>query len=555
MEKLYQSATLCQKISKIFKKEKNMEPLTYQFYQEHSQEYAEKTRAMEMQNFIHRWARLLPPHAQVADLGCGAGRDLRLFKAQGLTATGIDISPKMAALAEEYSQCPVYVADLQNLPILSESQDGIWLCAVLVHLPPEQWPAALSEVLRIARDGAVVFIAVKQGTGTVRTPDGRLFWLYTQEQIHELLKPYPWQVIFWEQSHGEQDTWINVWARIHDPSKTNHSGLTQCAAYQWARWQLAQAKIDQHGFEAKWLLEYLFKDHPNPMLLDSQQLLSLDQEQQWFDLIQRRVNHCPLAYLIGTQGFLEFTFIVRPGVLIPRPETELLVLWIVQYMQQLFPHLKTPQATNGSNHSPLLNDPPQARTNNGTTPPPPTNDPTQARINNGIVEHPVIGLDLCTGSGCIAISVLKYLPKILMIASDISSDALSVCAENANMMQVQDRLVLIQGDLLDPITANHNLDFVVVNPPYISEAEYPYLMPEVRDYEPKLALLADDGLLFYRRILAKVSDYLKPHGRVILELGQGQIERVISLVPPTLQVIEIVPDFQGIARVLVLGLK
>ncbi len=492
-----------------------MDQPTFDFYEQHSQTYANLTRSMDVAVWIQKFLSLLPHKSQIVDIGCGSGRDLKIFYQQGYEAIGIEKVPALARLSQEYTNAPVLLGDVQQLPLATDSMDGIWACAILLHLSPAEWPNALAEISRVARHQAIVFISVKKGQGCIRDQDGRLFWLYTQSQIQELVASYPLEGFVWEESTGNQATWINVFARINKPNASQTTPITRQAAYQWARMWLKQANIPQFAQEAQWLLDHA-GIHQEHLLADPYQILPPEVYETYFSLIQKRCDHCPLAYLLGSQPFYKLDFIVTSDVLIPRPETELLVSYIVQYFQN----------------------------------------------------HPVpIGLDLGTGSGCIAISILHQLLQAMMIAIDISASALEICAQNSLRHGVQQRLHLLSGDLFEPLKEHFSLipqqflkpqmnqagfDFIVSNPPYISTQAYATLMPDVRDYEPRIALLAGDGLDFYRKILQEADRYLVADGLLLLELGFGQWNDVSRLIPQKFQLVELILDHQEIPRVLVL---
>ena len=190
--------------------------------------------------------------------------------------------------------------------------------------------------------------------------------------------------------------------------------------------------------------------------------------------------------------------VVTPQVLIPRPETELLVELALRH----------------------------------------------------IGKREALFLDLGTGSGAIAVAILKYAPSARAVASDISFAALQVAKNNATIHGVLARIALTQGDLFGHFAGSGEFEIIVANPPYISEDDYLQLMPEVRKFEPPLALLAGDGLACYRRILSEVCRYLAPGGLLLLELGYGQSQAVKKLVPEELTPVQIIKDYADIDRVL-----
>jgi release factor glutamine methyltransferase len=192
--------------------------------------------------------------------------------------------------------------------------------------------------------------------------------------------------------------------------------------------------------------------------------------------VKRAVQHEPIAYLVGRCEFYSLPLTITPDCLIPRPETEHLVEKAIMFL----------------------------------------------RGRQGVQRV----LDLCTGSGCIAAAIAKNVPDAQVIATDISDAALKTAALNIEKLKLTDRVQLLRGDLFDPIIEvldQSRFDLIVSNPPYVSEPEYAALDKNVRDYEPKGALLAGrDGLDVYRLILQRVGDFLKPDGALMMEIGYAQ---------------------------------
>jgi release factor glutamine methyltransferase len=187
--------------------------------------------------------------------------------------------------------------------------------------------------------------------------------------------------------------------------------------------------------------------------------------------LARRVRREPIQYITGEVAFCSLSLLVRPGVFIPRPETELIV------------------------------------EKAGTIQPPPQ------RI-----------LDLCTGSGALAIALAKKIPQAHVVATDIEEMPLKIARANAERHDCLSQTHFVQGDLFAPFRAESDrFDLIVCNPPYIPERDRPTLQPEVRDYEPALALFApEEGTAFYRRILREAPAFLTQAGHLLLELGAGQ---------------------------------
>jgi len=194
------------------------------------------------------------------------------------------------------------------------------------------------------------------------------------------------------------------------------------------------------------------------------------------DLVKRAGQNEPIAHIIGKTEFYSLGLNVTPDCLIPRPETELLVERAIEFL----------------------------RTRTGKQ----------------------LVCDLCTGSGCIAVAIAKNFPDVQIIATDICEAALNVAAKNIEKHQLKDRIKLLCGDLFDPIMPQLDVgkfDLIVCNPPYVSMPEFEKLDKNVKDYEPKSALLAGtDGLDVHRRIVERVNEFLKGDASLMLEIGYSQ---------------------------------
>jgi release factor glutamine methyltransferase len=224
-------------------------------------------------------------------------------------------------------------------------------------------------------------------------------------------------------------------------------------------------------------------------------------------LVKRAGEHEPVAYLVGRCEFYSLPLKITPDCLIPRPETEHLVEKAILFLRQ--------------------------------------REGTQQV------------LDLCTGSGCIAAAIAKNVKEAGVVATDISDAALKVAAENIEKLNLSEKVKLLCGDLFDPVIEGLDVakfDLVVSNPPYVSEAEYAVLDKNVKDYEPKDALLAGaEGLDVYRRILEKVGDFLKPNGALMMEIGYAQGPAIRGMLEQTgaFKTITIEKDFANNDRIAV----
>ncbi len=166
-------------------------------------------------------------------------------------------------------------------------------------------------------------------------------------------------------------------------------------------------------------------------------------------------------------------------------------------------------------------------------------------------------LDLGTGSGCIAVAVARESPSARVLACDLSAEALSLARSNAAAHGVADRIELLQGDLFEPFRGRgleKGVDFVLANPPYLTEDELSRSEPEVRDHEPVTALVAGpDGLLVLRRLLAAAPGFLRPGGHLIVEIGSGQEQaaRALCAGTPGLALVDVRRDLAGHPRILI----
>lgn len=216
------------------------------------------------------------------------------------------------------------------------------------------------------------------------------------------------------------------------------------------------------------------------------------------DFVKRRgEKREPLQYIIGNTQFVDLKIKVTPAALIPRPETEILAVWAVDRAKEFAS--KTPLA------------------------PEPLDNPAQS-------EQRVRILELCTGTGCIALYIASKIPSAQIIATDISAEALALATENALALNQDARVQFLEGDLYAALNApvpSEPFDLIVANPPYVDENTRDSLQPEVRDYEPASALFAgENGTAIVRRILAECGSRLKPGGWIGIEFGAGQSERI-----------------------------
>ncbi|HWR58672.1 MAG TPA: peptide chain release factor N(5)-glutamine methyltransferase [Thermodesulfovibrionales bacterium] len=243
----------------------------------------------------------------------------------------------------------------------------------------------------------------------------------------------------------------------------------------------------------------LYRDNPT---------LSACQEEEIYRVLKRRQAREPLQYIVGLVDFYGLKIKVGPGVLIPRHETELIV-------EEAIKTLKLSSLCVTSENRNAL------------------------RI-----------LDLCTGSGCLALALAKEVRNSQVTGIDISEKALEYAALNATINGITN-VTFIKGDLYEPVYGSR-FDLIVSNPPYIKRSEINHLPPEIRTWEPVSALDGgEDGLLFYRGILSRSSDYLADDGSLIMELGHGEAAAVMELAKEAgLKPVSLVKDYAGIERIL-----
>lgn len=245
--------------------------------------------------------------------------------------------------------------------------------------------------------------------------------------------------------------------------------------------------------------------------------------------LRRRCQGTPVAYILGRREFLSATLTVNPAVLIPRPETELLVEAVLQRLGAEAADAEDEDAGNRSSAGPAAGD-----------------------------DFPLIA-DVGTGSGAIAIGLAMALPAARIVAVDVSTEALDVARANAAAHDVAGRMEFLVGDLLTPLMAPPRseqyagrLDVIVSNPPYIATDDWQRLPPEVRDYEPRVALDGGpDGMALYRHLVPAAAEALKSGGLLALEIGAdqaGAVRELLESVPGWRQ-IDLLQDYAGHDRI------
>jgi len=241
--------------------------------------------------------------------------------------------------------------------------------------------------------------------------------------------------------------------------------------------------VDEPRLSAELLLAHTLDCSRMSLYTQYEKVPSEEQLTKFRELVKQRANQVPVAYLIGKAWFFSLEFAVTRDVLIPRPDTETLVEFVIQHARQ------RPEWSQPGEAGPAI-------------------------------------LDLCTGSGAIAISLAKRLPTAMVTATDISAKALAVARGNAEMHKGVDRVTLLEGDLFEPLDsmpAPTLFHVIAANPPYIPTAEIAGLPATVRDHEPRLALDGGtDGMAFHRRILDGAKGHLHPGGLLIMEMQFDQ---------------------------------
>lgn len=273
-------------------------------------------------------------------------------------------------------------------------------------------------------------------------------------------------------------------------------------ALQTATRRLRRAGTPEARLEAELLMARVLDTDRGGVLARREDELSPEDAQRFDEYVERRERREPFQHIAGVQEFHGLEFRVDRRVLVPRPETEGLVDAVLEL-----------------------------------------DLPNKSRV-----------ADLGTGSGCIAVTLAVKRRDLELYALDSSADALELAQENAFRHEVDDRIEFVRGDLQDsPEDWQGKMDAVVSNPPYVSEGDWQGLAPEVRDYDPREALVSGPtGLEAYGPLVRSASGLLRPEGSLVIELGWGQADRVRELVGEAgFRITEVRPDLRSIPRVLV----
>ena len=265
---------------------------------------------------------------------------------------------------------------------------------------------------------------------------------------------------------------------------------------------LNEAGIEESTLDARLLLEAVCGTDRNDLLVHGEQPVMSQAEEKYLNWIRQRAEHIPLQQLTGEQDFMGLTFSVNEHVLIPRQDTEILVEEVLKELHD------------------------------------------GMRI-----------LDMCTGSGCILLSLMHYSNDCEGLGVDLSAEALEVAGQNVLKVLTPEKAEhahFLQSDLFEKVEGK--FEIIVSNPPYIASAEVEKLMPEVRDHEPRMALDGtEDGLHFYRRIIKEAGKHLVNSGMLFFEIGYDQGQAVSELMRTGgYREVQVVQDYAGLDRV-VLG--
>ena len=270
--------------------------------------------------------------------------------------------------------------------------------------------------------------------------------------------------------------------------------MTYSELYSLGSLKLKAAGIEEFKLDARLLLEHVCGTDAGFLFAHGDSEVSVEKENSYTELIRRRTKREPLQHIIGTQCFMGLDFKVSPDVLIPRPDTEVLVECVLKELHD------------------------------------------GMRI-----------LDMCTGSGCILLSLLKYSNDCEGVGADISERALRIARENAADLGVE--ATFIESDLFEKVSGS--FDIIVSNPPYIRTCEIEELEPEVRDHDPFIALNGhENGLYFYERIVKESPDHLKRGSQIFFEIGPEQGRDVSGLLLGAgFKDVRVLKDLAGLDRV------
>jgi release factor glutamine methyltransferase len=278
---------------------------------------------------------------------------------------------------------------------------------------------------------------------------------------------------------------------------------------KWAIAILKKSEIEFPEINADTLLAYALSCDRTSLYTNPDDVINDADIRTYKEVIYKRASHVPLQYITRRVEFMSLDFVVDEGVLIPRPETEILVETVLN-----------------------------------------------KALNKEFPDKSIIIMEIGTGSGNIAVSLAKNLNKAKIYTNDISLDALTLAKTNVQRHDVVDKVHLLHGDffgIFSNYVEKEHVDFIVSNPPYVSEYEWNNLEPEVKEHEPWQALVGGkDGLHYYRQIIKDAGDWLRPGGYLVIEIGEEQANAIIKLMRNEEHYgeIEIIKDLQGKERII-----
>ena len=278
---------------------------------------------------------------------------------------------------------------------------------------------------------------------------------------------------------------------------------------KWAIKTLKGSEIESPEINGDTLLAYVLSCDRTRLYANPDNVIDDADIRKYKEVIYKRASHVPLQYITRKAEFMSLDFVVDERVLIPRPETEILVETVLDKVK-----------------------------------------------GNDSLDNSIIIMEIGTGSGNIAVSLAKNLNNAEIYTNDISQDALLVAETNVQIHDVADKIHLLHGDffgVFNNSVEKKHVDFIVSNPPYVSESEWNNLEPEVKEHEPWQALVGGkDGLHYYRQIIKDAGDWLRPGGYLVIEIGEAQANAIMKLMQNEKHYgeIEIINDLQGKERII-----
>ena len=298
---------------------------------------------------------------------------------------------------------------------------------------------------------------------------------------------------------------------------------------------LKRKNIESPRLTAGILISHVLSFSMTDLYLKRDNLISDDEFRKFWELIIARSKRFPIQYLTQEVDFLGLKLKIKEDVFIPRPETEILTLKAISILKNMSIN-KSMKANKNINNNKNI------KKNNYLT---------------SSNEKKLLVLDIGTGCGAIGLAIAKNIPGCFVYATDISEKALKVAKTNAFNLNLSDRIKFFKGYLFEPIPSNlkHKFNLIVSNPPYIPISEFKELQSEVREYEPKIALLGgEEGLFYHKKIISKSMNFLKKDGCLIMEIGHDQSEKIKEIIKniKEYKIKEMIKDLSKIDRVVVI---